>query len=438
MTQRVVKLPDVGEGVAEAEVVEWNVAPGDTVVEDQVLGAVMTDKATVEIPSPVDGRVVSLGAELGHVLAVGADFVVLEQGADSGSIKADIPVEIDKPAAAPAPPATAPPAAPPPAVTASQRTSDGPAADSPVATESPQPAAAHRPPSAAVSSDGPVAQRALASPAVRHRARALGIDLASVEGSGVDGQVVHADLDFNLTGRSATAQIDDVTAVPLVGLRRQIAAQMLKSTQSIPHFTYVEEVDVTELERLRHHLKMTATDGQRSPTVLPFIVRAMVVAIADHPQMNARFDDAEGLINQYRAVHVGIATQTPSGLMVPVLHDAGRCSIDQISAGVQRLAEAARSGKASRDQLSGSTITLSSLGSLGGIVSTPVINQPEVAIIGVNKIVGRPVFVSGQVQQRKMMNLSSSFDHRAIDGHDAARFIQRIKSLLEHPATLFM
>ncbi len=428
MAHRIVKLPDVGEGVAEAEVVEWAVAPGDAVREDQMLGAVMTDKATVEIPSPADGRVVSLGAELGSTLAVGADFVVLDVGAAA----------VQESPAQPAPPEKAtPPEAVRPAVKA-------PAEQQPQASVSTPPAidgSAQQLPKTRVvepqTADAANGARVLAAPAVRQRARALGIELGAVVGTGADGQIQHADLDAMLA-TGVRADSGEVVDVPLVGLRRQIAARMQKAKQTIPHFTYVEEVDVTELSRLREHLKSQAGDAGSAPTLLPFIIKAMAVALADFPQMNARFDDEAGMIRQFADIHIGLATQTPAGLMVPVIRNAGTCSIDVLSARIRELANAARDGKASRDDLVGSTITLSSLGALGGIVSTPVINHPEVAIIGVNKIVERPEFSNAMVSVRKIMNLSSSFDHRAVDGYEAAQFVQRIKTLLEYPATIFM
>jgi 2-oxoisovalerate dehydrogenase E2 component (dihydrolipoyl transacylase) len=441
MAQKIVKLPDVGEGVAEAEVVEWAVSPGDTVREDQMLGAVMTDKATVEIPSPASGRVVSLGAELGSTLAVGADFVVLEVGAE-GSDTAPV-------VAAPAP-AVAEPTAPSVSATSAEQPAEK-TAEPAVSEVEPQPesSSASAPQidtaqraaqpvvvesgSTLAANSGPV----LAAPAVRHRARALGIDLSSVEGSGTDGQIRHADLDV-LLAQGVRADSGEVVDVPLVGLRRQIAKRMQQAKQTIPHFTYVEEVDVTELSRLREHLKALAASADKAPTLLPFLIKALVVAVADYPQMNARFNDDDDLIQQYADVHVGLATQTPAGLMVPVIRNAGACSIDLLSEHIRTLAAAARDGTAARDDLMGSTITISSLGPLGGIVSTPVINQPEVAIIGVNKIVDRPQIAHGMISERKMMNLSCSFDHRAVDGYDAAQFVQRIKTLLEYPATIFM
>ncbi len=446
MTQRIVKLPDVGEGVAEAEVVEWAVSPGDVVQEDQMLGAVMTDKATVEIPSPANGRVVSLGAELGSTLAVGADFVVLDVGAtssDSATATADSTPSMPEPAATvtPAAPATPKVEQRPAAVAASAAADAQPQTSEAPAVVAPSIDTAQRPAQPVIVESGSAEAanngRILAAPAVRQRARALGVDLGSVTGSGAGGQIQHADLDA-LLASGVRADSGEIVDVPLVGLRRQIANRMQKSKQTIPHFTYVEEVDVTELSRLREHLKAQAASAASAPTLLPFIIKALAVAVADFPQMNARFNDDDGVIQQYADVHVGLATQTPAGLMVPVIRNAGASSIDLLSERIRTLAAAAREGTAARDDLLGSTITLSSLGALGGIVSTPVINHPEVAIIAVNKIVDRAHVSNGVISERKIMNLSSSFDHRAVDGYDAAQFVQRIKTLLEYPATIFM
>ncbi|EVT85920.1 branched-chain alpha-keto acid dehydrogenase subunit E2 [Pseudomonas aeruginosa VRFPA09] len=376
MGTHVIKMPDIGEGIAEVELVEWHVQVGDSVNEDQVLAEVMTDKATVEIPSPVAGRILALGGQPGQVMAVGGELIRLEvEGA-------------------------------------------GNLAESP------------------------------ASPAVRQRARDLGIELQFVQGSGPAGRVLHEDLDAYLTqdgsvtrsGGAAQgyAERHDEQAVPVIGLRRKIAQKMQDAKRRIPHFSYVEEIDVTDLEALRAHLNQK-WGGQRGKlTLLPFLVRAMVVALRDFPQLNARYDDEAEVVTRYGAVHVGIATQSDNGLMVPVLRHAESRDLWGNASEVARLAEAARSGKAQRQELSGSTITLSSLGALGGIVSTPVINHPEVAIVGVNRIVERPMVVGGNIVVRKMMNLSSSFDHRVVDGMDAAAFIQAVRGLLEHPATLFL
>ncbi|QDR23229.1 dihydrolipoamide acetyltransferase family protein [Pseudomonas aeruginosa] len=409
MGTHVIKMPDIGEGIAEVELVEWHVQVGDSVNEDQVLAEVMTDKATVEIPSPVAGRILALGGQPGQVMAVGGELIRLEvEGA--GNLAES--------------PAAATPAAPVAAAPRALRDSEAP-------RQRRQPG-----------------ERPLASPAVRQRARDLGIELQFVQGSGPAGRVLHEDLDAYLTqdgsvtrsGGAAQgyAERHDEQAVPVIGLRRKIAQKMQDAKRRIPHFSYVEEIDVTDLEALRAHLNQK-WGGQRGKlTLLPFLVRAMVVALRDFPQLNARYDDEAEVVTRYGAVHVGIATQSDNGLMVPVLRHAESRDLWGNASEVARLAEAARSGKAQRQELSGSTITLSSLGALGGIVSTPVINHPEVAIVGVNRIVERPMVVGGNIVVRKMMNLSSSFDHRVVDGMDAAAFIQAVRGLLEHPATLFL
>ena len=399
MGEYVVKLPDVGEGIAEAEIVAWHVGVGDVIAEDQVLVEMMTDKATVELPSPIGGRVVSLGGAAGDVVAVGAAL-------------AHIDVSDEHP---PAPQTAAPPTA----------TASAPAPPLP-------------PPTSAAA---PRRGRTAAAPAVRRRATALGIDLTEMTGSGPEGRVEHADLDRLLGTRrldgDAGQAADTVDTTPVIGLRRNIAQRMQIAKARIPHFTYVEEVDVTEAERLRVELNRGGEDQHRL-TVLPLLMRAVVVALRDHPQMNARYDDEAGVVHRHHAIHLGVATQTPKGLMVPVVKHAESRDLWACADEVARLSAAARSNTITIEELSGSTITISSLGSLGGIVSTPIINYPEVAIIGVNKIATRPVYVDGIVVPRQIMNLSSSFDHRVIDGADAAAFIQRIKSLLETPALLFV
>ncbi|GHD01239.1 hypothetical protein GCM10007320_59420 [Pseudorhodoferax aquiterrae] len=418
-----IKMPDIGEGIAEVELVEWRVQPGDTVAEDQILADVMTDKATVEIPSPVAGTVLELGGQPGALLAVGAELIRLEV-AGAGNVAAKAPQ-----VAAVATPVATPVAAPVAA----------PAAAAPVPVQ--------RPPVAA-----PVAMRApgekpIASPAVRQRAWELGIALQFVHGSGPAGRITHEDLDVYLvsggqprtpSAGSGYAQRHGEEAVPLIGLRRKIAQKMQEAKRRIPHFSYVEEIDVTDLEALRAQLneRYGATRGKL--TLLPLLARALVIALRDFPQMNARFDDDAGVVTRFEAVHLGMATQTDNGLLVPVLRHAEAMDPWACAREIARLAEAGRSGKAGRDELSGSTITISSLGPLGGLVTTPVINHPEVAIVGVNKIVERPVFRGGAVVGRKLMNLSSSFDHRVVDGMDAAQFIQAVRALLETPALLFV
>ncbi|MGV8891119.1 MAG: dihydrolipoamide acetyltransferase family protein [Pseudomonas sp.] len=422
MGTHVIKMPDIGEGIAEVELSVWHVKVGDMVVEDQVLADVMTDKAMVDIPSPVHGKVIALGGVPGEVMAVGSILISIEvEGA--GNVK-----EPAQPAAVKEAPVAAPKVE---AVVESK----------PVATAAPR-AAVCQGPIVAREAD----ERPLASPAVRKHALDLGIQLRLVRGTGPAGRVLHEDLDAYLaqgqqpqsTVAVAYAQRNDEEQIPVIGMRRKIAQRMQDATQRAAHFSYVEEIDVTAVEELRAHLneKHGATRGKL--TLLSFLVRALVVALRDFPQINARYDDEAQVITRLGAVHVGIATQADIGLMVPVVRHAEARSLWDSATEISRLATAARNGKASRDELSGSSITLTSLGALGGIVSTPVLNLPEVAIVGVNKIVERPMVVKGQIVIRKMMNLSSSFDHRVVDGMDAAQFIQAIRGLLEQPATLFV
>ncbi|MGR3889186.1 dihydrolipoamide acetyltransferase family protein [Pseudomonas sp. 1152_12] len=417
MGTHVIKMPDIGEGIAEVELSVWHVKVGDLVVEDQVLADVMTDKAMVDIPSPVHGKVISLGGEPGEVMAVGSILISIEvEGA--GNAKDAPPV--------------AEPVKPAPAVEAK-----------PAQVES-------KPAPVVTKAQAPVArdadERPLASPAVRKHALDAGIQLRLVQGSGPAGRILHEDLEAFLlqspaqtkTAANPYAERNDEEQIPVIGMRRKIAQRMQDATRRAAHFSYVEEIDVTALDELRVHLneKHGATRGKL--TLLPFIVRAIVVALRDFPQINARYDDEAQVITRLGAVHVGVATQSDVGLMVPVVRHAEARSLWGNAEEIARLASAARNGKASRDELSGSTITLTSLGALGGIVSTPVLNLPEVAIVGVNRIVERPMVIKGQIVIRKMMNLSSSFDHRVVDGMDAAQFIQAIRGLLEQPASLFL
>ncbi|TRC70603.1 2-oxo acid dehydrogenase subunit E2 [Mesorhizobium sp. WSM4307] len=442
MGEHIIKLPDVGEGVAEAELVEWHVKVGDMVREDTVLAAVMTDKATVEIPSPVDGEILWLGAEIGDTVAIGSPIVRLKVAGEGnakpqGDAKAEA-VAAEPPAKLPTPkPETAAPIA-----------KASPKADAPEAR--PAPAVAKNTGQRSVSgAPRPEGEKPLASPAVRLRAKEAGIDLRQVAGSGPAGRIGHDDIEAFLARgpqvakASGLARNDSVEDIKVVGLRRKIAEKMTLSKSRIPHITYVEEIDVTALEDLRAALnkeKRAAKGAGERPklTLLPFLMRAMVKAIADQPQLNSLFDDEAGIIHQHGGVHIGIAAQTPSGLVVPVVKHAEARDIWDCGVEVNRLAEAAKSGTATRDELSGSTITITSLGAMGGIATTPVINHPEVAIIGVNKMMVRPMWDGTQFIPRKMMNLSSSFDHRVIDGWDAAVFVQRIKALLETPALIFV
>ncbi len=435
MTLRTVKLPDVGEGVAEAEIVEWQVAEGDVVAEDQTLAAVMTDKATVEIPSPVSGKIVERGGEIGTILAVGSKLVTIEVIGTAG--RADASAAVQQSPSESSDGEETPTRSPSPGIsqTADETTAAPPlqAPDAPTVT-----ATAKR--LATDASD--LHAKALASPAVRRRALDLGIDLRLVRGSGPAGRITHADLDgFQAEPKETLPRPqrrEGTEEIRIVGLRRRIAERMAEATRNIAHFSYIEEIDVTALEALRADLNARHAGSRPKLTMLPFIVRALVVAVEEFPQMNALYEDDRQVVVRHSAVHVGIATQTASGLMVPVLRHAEEKSLWTCAGEIARLADAAREGSATREELSGSTITVTSLGNLGGIATTPVINRPEVAIVGVNRIAVRPVWQDGQFVPRKMMNLSSSFDHRVIDGQDAALFIQRVKGLLEIPATMFI
>ncbi len=410
MAAHVIRVPDLGEGIAEVELVVWHVAVGDAVVEDQGLADVMTDKASVEIPSPVAGKVLALGGDIGQMLAVGSELISIEVEDAGGA------------------------ATTPRAPTAAER----PASPSPAST----------PAATAPANRAAPAERPIASPAVRARAWELGLDLRDVAATGTAGRVVQADLDAHLArggalsrrpapGRAAPAS-DATHAIKIVGLRRKIAQKMQESKRRIPHYSYVEEVDVTEVEALRAELNAKWGAERGRLTLLTFLVRAVVLAVREFPMVNARFDDEAGVLTRHDAVHAGIATQTPMGLVVPVVRNAQANDLWTNATEIARLADAARNGKAVRDELSGSTITITSLGKLGGIVTTPVINHPEVAIVGVNKIALRPVIRDGAVVARQLMNLSSSFDHRVVDGADAAAFIQSVRRYLELPATLFV
>jgi len=429
MGTHVIKMPDIGEGIAQVELVEWFVKVGDMVSEDQVVADVMTDKATVDIPSPVAGKVLALGGQPGEVMAVGSELIRIEvEGA--GNLR-----ESAQPAAEPAP-AAAPKATP---KTAPQARVEVAVVAAPVINTPPAP---NRPAPVAREAN----ERPLASPAVRKRAWDAGIELRFVVGSGPAGRVLHDDLDAYLAQDTSThpvpasgyAQRTDEQQIPVIGLRRKIAQRMQDAKRRAAHFSYVEEVDVTALEELRAQLNQKWGDSRGKLTLLPFLVRAMVVALRDFPQINVRYDDEAQLITRFGAAHIGVAAQSDAGLMVPVVRHAETLTLWGAADEIARLATAVRTGKATREELTGSTITLTSLGALGGIVSTPVVNLPEVAIIGVNRIVERPMVVKGQIVIRKMMNLSSSFDHRVVDGMDAAQFIQAMRGLLEQPATLFL
>lgn len=450
MASRSIKLPDIGEGVAAAEVVEWHVKVGDAVREDQIIAAVMTDKATVEIPSPADGIVTALGVEAGQVLSVGAELLRLDVGGDAESAPDPGIVASDEvkaaerategadlsdlePAAEGLEPKRPAAAAPEPRRPAQQSKHPPPGSWAPRPLPRAVPSGPPRPPG----------EKPIASPAVRRRALEAGVDLRQVRGSGPADRITHDDLDAFLRGGNAVGPVPSglsantaVEEVKVIGLRRRIAQKMADAKRRAAHFSYVEEVDVTALEELRTTLNTRFGGTRPKLTMTPFLVQALVRA--DFPQMNALYDDEAEVIHRYGGIHVGVATQTPSGLMVPVLRHAEARDLWDCAAEVKRLTDSARKGLASRDELTGSTITITSLGALGGIASTPVLNRPEVAIIGVNKQVMRPVWRDGSFVPRLIMNLSSSFDHRVVDGYDAALFIQAIKGLLETPAMLFM
>ena len=435
MAIRIIKLPDVGEGVAEAEVVEWYVKVGDAVLEDQVLAAVMTDKATVEVPSPVAGTVLALGGDVGSIIAVGAVLVRLEVAGETADAAAEV-AATPRQASAPANPAPATDN-----VVAMRPAAPAPTTDAPAPA---RPALARTMPGVSLGPPRPAGEKPLASPAVRKRARDAGVDLRQVRGSGPAGRISHDDLDIFVRGGpaapgpAARTANTAVETIKVVGLRRRIAQKMAEAKRRAAHFAYVEEVDATALEDLRAALNAETQPDRPRLTLLPFLMQAVVKAVTDFPQMNALYDDEADVVERFGGVHIGIATQTPNGLMVPVARHCEARGLYDCAAEAQRLAQAAREGRATREELIGSTITITSLGALGGIVSTPVLNRPEVAIIGINKLAVRPVWQGGQFVPRKMMNLSSSFDHRIVDGYDAARFIQRIKSLLEAPATIFI
>ena len=443
MAKFIFKMPDVGEGVAEAEVVEWHVKVGDRVEEDQHIVDVMTDKATIDIESPVSGIVTTLAGEAGDVVAIGAMLLVIETEGEATAEEAEAEaaaeqiedemsdaddadgadrvaerIEVENPDASDADDAIAAAPAPAPATTST-----------PAATTAAP--AAHA--------------KVLASPAVRQRARDLGIDLAAVKPA-ADGRVRHADLDafcaYNAGSGFGSGKARADEAIKVIGLRKRIAQNMAASKRHIPHFTYVEECDVTDLETLRAQLN--AARGEKPKlTMLPLLISAICKTIPDFPMINARFDDEANVVTRYGAVHLGIAAQTDAGLMVPVIRDAQSRNLWQLAREIARLAEAARSGKAASEELSGSTLTVTSLGPLGGVATTPVINRPEVAIIGPNRIIERPMFVSDgmggeRIAKRKLMNISISCDHRVVDGHDAASFVQAIKRLIETPALLLV
>ncbi|MEC7989082.1 MAG: dihydrolipoamide acetyltransferase family protein [Candidatus Thermoplasmatota archaeon] len=421
------KLPDIGEGVVEGEIVEWMVAVGDNVKEDDPILSVMTDKATVEIPAPCDGTVASIVGEAGDIIPVGGVCIVFDVDGEGNASAASEPVEEE-----------APPVEEVAAPVAEEKAS------------APAPAPAPAAPAAAAPVARAAGTKALASPAVRQRARAANIDLQLVAGSGPAGRISHADLDRHIAGGAAAATPtmpmggvakvarNGTEDIKVIGLRRKIADGMMSSYSTIPHFSYFEEVDVTELEALRQHLNATRPEGAPKLTYLPFIMQALVKALAQRPECNAVYDDEAGVVTRHEAINLGIATQTDRGLYVPVVKHVEAMDIWQSAAEMGRVTQATRDGKAGVDDLTGSTFTITSLGRLGGLGATPIINKPEVGILGVHNAKDRAVVHNGHVVVRRIMNLSSSWDHRVVDGHDGASLVQLVKSYLEHPATIFM
>ena len=412
MAKYVFNLPDVGEGVVEGEIVKWNVKPGDTVKEDEPLVELMTDKATVSIPSSVNGKVVSTTGKPGDMVPVGAELIVFEVKGASGS----------KPKSKPKPEPVA----------------------EPVPDPEPKAESVAAPP---VSVPPPVAStgtKPLASPAVRRRAREAGIDLSQVSGTGPAGRISHDDMDTFISGGGRLAAVQSgvkmtgVEEVPVIGLRRKIAEKMATSKRSAAHFSYFEEVDITALESLRQHLNSTRAENQPKLTYLPFIIQGLIRAVRKFPQCNALYDEEKGIVFRHQAVHVGISTQTEDGLMVPVIKHAEARDVWDTANELVRVTTSAREKTATIDELTGSTITITSLGAMGGLGATPIINHPEVSIVSIHAARDQAVVREGEIVVRKMMNLASSFDHRIIDGYDGALLIQELKSMLEHPATIFM
>ena len=409
MSEHIFKLPDLGEGTVESEIGEWFIKVGEFVEEETVVGTMMTDKAAVELASPVSGTVTKLAGEPGDIVAVGAALVVFET--DSDAAAGEVAAEKNTP--------------------------------EPATETAPEPVHEEAAPVSEMSDDAP--SRVITSPAVRRRAKEAGIDLTLVPGTGAGGRIQRVDFDNYLKSRAtgiplarSSAPSSAVKEIKIIGLRRIIAERMTKAKQEIPHFAYVEEIDITELEALRKHLNSRKNDPSDRLTLLPFLGLALIRAIREFPQCNSTYDKDRNLLLQHEAVHMGVATQTPDGLKVPVVKHAEMKDIDGLAAEIRRVTQAARDNSAKKSELTGGTITITSLGKLGGIASTPVINLPEVGIIGVNRAVERPMVFNGQIAVRLMMNLSSSFDHRFVDGYDAAAMIQRIKEMLEHPATIFL
>ncbi|KRC79689.1 dihydrolipoamide acetyltransferase family protein [Sphingomonas sp. Root241] len=423
------RLPDIGEGIAEAEIVAWHVRVGERVEEDQQVADMMTDKATVEMESPVSGVVVELAGEVGDQVAIGSALMVVETDGDEAAVSEEVEEQVE---------------AENPGVEAAEEKPSplqGRGLGEGESSSSPAPVVQAPLPSPLPASGEREQKHVLASPAVRARARDLGIDLAAVKAEG--DRLRHSDLDAYLrygqgqgyhVPHASRAREDE--PVKVIGMRRRIAENMAASKRAIPHFTYVEEIDVTTLEAMRGDLN--ANRGNRPKlTMLPFLIVAICRTIPDFPMINARYDDEAGVVTRHGRVHLGMATQTDAGLMVPVIRDAQDRNVWQLASEIGRLADAARTGKAKSEELSGSTLTVTSLGPLGGIATTPVINRPEVAIIGPNKIVERPIFQGDEIVRAKLMNLSISCDHRVVDGWDAASYVQAVKKLLETPVLLF-
>jgi 2-oxoisovalerate dehydrogenase E2 component (dihydrolipoyl transacylase) len=420
MTRYVFKMPDLGEGTVEAEVVAWHIKVGDMVQEDQVMAEVMTDKAAVEVPAPVSGKVVTINGQPGDMVRVGSELVVFETAAtDDDAIPAPSPTQA--------------------AEVGKSEPSPGLRPTSPIHVGEVK------------SEAGEVSGRVKASPATRRKAREAGIDLRQVPGSGPSGRILPKDFVAAMSGSAPAGTNSGPAAAPsplrqrtgtdeikVIGVRRVIAQRMTDAARTIPHFSYVEEIDVTELESLRAHLNAKAPKGTPSLTYLPFLAAALARVLEEFPQCNAHYDAERNVLIRHRPVHLGVATQTPDGLKVPVVRHAEARTLWDLSDEIRRVSDAAKGGKATRDELSGSTITITSLGRMGGIVSTPIINAPEMGIIGVNKAIDRPVVLDGAIAIRRIMNLSSSFDHRFVDGYDAAAMILALKDLLEHPATIFI
>ena len=435
MVNHVIRLPDIGEGVTEAEIVEWYVKPGDSVVADQNLLDVMTDKATVETPSPATGRVTAIHGDIGDVIPVGSVLVELEiegQAVSGGTVDTghESPSSIESPSADSEP------------LTVSQETKtvdESKAQLAVIGSETEQDVLAI--------TTRPQGESALAAPATRRRAYELGVPLQFVPGTGPGGRITAADLDRYISAKNSgaaaapgesRAKRTGIRQIKIIGMRRKIAERMQDAKSRIPHFSYVEQFDLTNLEELRKSLNSQRREVQPKLTLLPFFMRALILLQPEFPSINSRYDDEQNLLESYEGVHIGIATQTDTGLMVPVVRHAESRNLWDCAEELLRVTSAARQGRATREELSGSTITLTSLGVLGGISATPVINSPEVAIIGPNKLVETPVVRDGQIVIRTMMNVSSSFDHRIVDGYEAARFIQRLKQIIETPAHLFL